>query len=135
VAARRRFQATEPGRRRRLRGLGASAAALLAGIHLDRLGHVAREATYLGLLFSVAAVGFGWVAAHLLRSDDIDGWLMGAALAVGATAGYLLSCTVGLPGLSREHWSVLGNTSTLLGAVLLAATGARTRLHAEGNMP
>jgi hypothetical protein len=124
-----------PGRHRRLRGIGAAAAALLAGIHLERLAPAAREAAYLGLLFGVAAVGFGWVALHLVRGDGIDGWLAGAALAVGSTAGYLLSCTVGLPGLSREHWSRLGDSSTTLAAVLLVAAAARSRLESEGCRP
>jgi hypothetical protein len=111
-----------------LRGIGAAAATTLAGVHLGQLGHAAREAAYLGLLFGVAAAAFGCVAVQLLRADDIDGWVAAAALAAGAIAGYLLSCTVGLPGLTPEHWSALGDISSTLAAVLLAAALARSRL-------
>jgi hypothetical protein len=128
VAATRRVPARALRRHRRLRGVAAVAAATLAGIHLDRLGPAVREATYLGVLFGVAALCFGWVAVRLLRGDDPDGWVAGSALAVGVAAGYLLSCTVGLPGLSRQHWSALGDGSTTLATVLLVAALLRSRL-------
>jgi hypothetical protein len=82
------------------------------------------------VLFAAAAASFGWVAVRLLRADDIDGWLAGAGLALGVATGYVLSCTVSLPGLSPEHWSALGDTSTGLAAVLLVAALARIRLAA-----
>jgi hypothetical protein len=119
-----------PGRHRRLRGIGAAAAATLAGIHVDRLVHAAREAAYLGVLFGVAAASFGWVAVRLLRGDDIEGWVAGAGLALGVATGYVLNCTVGLPGLSPEPWSALGDTSTSLAGVLLSAAVARSRIRA-----
>jgi hypothetical protein len=127
VAARRRLLAVGSGGHRRLRGIGAAAAAILSGVHLDRLDHAAREATYLGVLFGIAAVSFAWVAVRLLHADDVDGWLVGVALAVAITGGYVLSCTVGLPGLSPEHWSALGDSSTSVAVVLLAAAVARSR--------
>jgi peptidoglycan/LPS O-acetylase OafA/YrhL len=130
VAARRLVPVIGPSRHRRLRGIGAAAAATLAGIHVDRLMPAAREAAYLGVLFAAAAASFGWVAVRLLRADDIDGWLAGAGLALGVATGYVLSCTVSLPGLSPEHWSALGDTSTGLAAVLLVAALARIRLAA-----
>jgi peptidoglycan/LPS O-acetylase OafA/YrhL len=131
VAAMRLVPAMGQGRHRRLRGIGAAAAATLAGIHVDRLMHAAREAAYLGVLFGVAAASFGWVAVQLLRGDDIEGWVAGVALALGVATGYVLSCTIGLPGLSPEPWSGLGNTSTSLAAVLLIAATARSRILAS----
>lgn len=128
MAARRRFPGMGSSRHHRRRAMAAGTAALLAGIHLDRVGTAAREAAYLAVLFGVAAIGFGWVAAQLARGDDIDAWVVGAALAAGTTAGYLLSCTVGLPGLSPERWTVLGDSSTVLAAVLLITAVARSRL-------
>jgi peptidoglycan/LPS O-acetylase OafA/YrhL len=127
VAVRRLVPPMGPGRHRRARAVGAAAAAVLAGIHLDRVGHAAREAGYLGVLFAVAAACFGWVAARLFSADDVDSWLAAAALALGVGAGYLLSCTVGLPGISPEQWSVLGDTSTAAAALLLVATVARSK--------
>jgi peptidoglycan/LPS O-acetylase OafA/YrhL len=120
-----------PGRHRRLRGVGAATAVTLAGIHVDRLVHAAREAAYLGVLFGVAAASFGWVAVQLLRGDDIEGWVAGVGLALGVATGYILSCTIGLPGLSPEPWSGLGDTSTSLAGVLLLAAVARSRILAS----
>ena len=85
-----------------------------------------REAAYLGVLFLLAGAGFGWVAWKLLRSDDLDSWLVAAALAMGVAAGYLLSCTVGLPGLPIEHWSELGDASTTIAAVVVALAAIRS---------
>jgi hypothetical protein len=116
------------GRYRRLRGIAAAAAATLAGIHVGRLAYAAREAAYLGVLFGVAAASFGWVAGRLLRGDDIEGWVAGAGLALGVATGYVLSCTVGLPGLAPEQWSALGDTSTSLAGVLLVAAVVRSRI-------
>ncbi len=135
MAARRRIRAMGPGPHRRLRGIGAAAATTLAGVHLGQLGHAAREAAYLGVLFGVAAAAFGSVAVQLLRADDVDGWVAAAALAAGAIAGYLLSCTVGLPGLTPEHWSALGNISTTLAAALLATAFARSGAVANTSNP
>ena len=116
-----------PGRHRPHRGLAAAASAALAGVHLDRVVVASREATYLGVLFLGAGVGFGWVAWKLLRSDNFDSWLAGAALALGVAAGYVLSCTVGLPGLPIERWSELGDTSTTLAILVLALAAIRSR--------
>ena len=127
MALSRRVPPMGGGRHRRARAVGASAAAVLAGIHLDRLGQATREAGYLGLLFAVTAACFGWVVARLWRTDDVDGWLAGAALALGVAVGYLLSCTVGLPGISPEQWSAMGDASTGVAAVLLVSTAACSR--------
>lgn len=115
------------GGSRFVRGLAAAASAGLAGVHLDRVVIASREAAYLGVLFLVAGAGFGWVVWKLFRSDDLESWLAGAALALGVAAGYLLSCTVGLPGLPIEHWSDLGDTSTTLAVVVLALAAIRSR--------
>ena len=115
-----------PGRHRRQRALAAFACAGLAGVHLDRVDMAWREAAYLGVLFLLAGAGFGWVAWKLLRSDDLDSWLVAAALAMGVAAGYLLSCTVGLPGLTTEHWSELGDASTTIAVVVVALAAIRS---------
>lgn len=127
MAARHPVPAIGPNRHRRAQAIGAAAAAVLAGIHVARLARAAREAGYLGALFAVAAACFGWVAVRLFTTDDVDGWLAGASLAIGVGAGYVLSCTVGLPGISREHWNSLGDASTGVAAVLLLAAVARIR--------
>jgi len=83
------------------------------------------------VLFVGAGVAFAWVAWKVLRSDDVDHWLAGAALSLGVVAGYVLSCTVGLPGLSIEHWSKLGDISTALACALVALACIRSRVVAQ----
>jgi hypothetical protein len=112
-------------RHRRQRVLAAFACAGLAGVHVDRVVAAWREAAYLGVLFLLAGAGFSCVAWKLLRSDDLDSWLAAAALALGVAGGYLLSCTVGLPGLPLEHWSELGDATTTVAVVVLALAGIR----------
>lgn len=134
MAGRRLVPSSAPGRLHRQRGLAAAASAALAGVHLDHAVAAMREATYLGVLFLGAAGGFGWVAWKLLHSDDLDSWLAAAALALGVVAGYVLSCTVGLPGLPTEQWSDLGDTSTALAVLVVALAGVRT-WSASARMP
>ncbi|MCA1842000.1 MAG: hypothetical protein LC792_02175, partial [Actinobacteria bacterium] len=127
VAGRRLVPSMGPGRHRRHRVIAAAASAALAGVHIDHVAAASREAAYLGVLFVAAGAGFGWVAWKLLRSDDLDSWLAGGALALGVAAGYLLSCTVGLPGLPTEHWSDLGDTSAILAAFVVVLAVIRSR--------
>jgi len=71
-------------------------------IHLVTAPDSFGEATYKGLLFVANGVG-GLVAAVGVYRDRGDwGWLLGALVAGGAFVGYVLSRTVGLPGLPAE---------------------------------
>ena len=126
MAGRRLVPSIGPGRHPRQRGLAAFACAGLAGVHLERVAVAWREAAYLGVLFLLAGAGFGWVAWKLLGSDDADSWLVAAALAIGVAAGYLLSCTVGLPGLPSERWSELGDVSTTVAVVVVVLAAVRS---------
>ena len=125
MAGRRLVPSVGPEWHRRQRALAAFASAGLAGVHFDRVLTAWREAAYLGVLFVLAGAAFGWVAWKLLRSDELDSWLTAAALAVGVAAGYVLSCTVGLPGLPIEHWSEVGDASTTVAVVVLALAAIR----------
>jgi hypothetical protein len=71
-------------------------------IHLATARDSFGEATYKGLLFVANGIG-GLVAAVGVYRDRGDwGWLLGALVAGGALVGYVLSRTVGLPGLPAE---------------------------------
>jgi hypothetical protein len=61
------------------------------------------EATYLGLLF-LANFGGAVVAAIGIYRGNKWGWGLGALLAGGAFAGYVISRTLGLPGMPVEVW-------------------------------
>lgn len=116
------------GQSRHRRVAGAVAATGLAAVHADRLASAAREAVYLGVLFAIVTVGSGWVAVRVLRTDDLEAWWIGGVLAAGVAAGYVLSCTVGLPGLPPKPWSALGVGSSAVAVLFLAAAVTRRRL-------
>lgn len=116
------------GQRRHRRVAGAAAAAALAAVHADRLLVAAREAVYLGVLFAVATGGFGWVALRVLRADDVEAWWIGALLAAGVAGGYVLSCTIGLPGLRPTSWSPLGVASSTVAVTFLVTALGRSRM-------
>ena len=70
-------------------------------IHLVTARDSFGEATYKGLLFVANGVGALVAAVGVYRDRDW-GWLLGALVAGGAFLGYVLSRTVGLPGLPAE---------------------------------
>ena len=77
--------------------------AALGLIHLLEAPDELEEATYLGLLF-LANFGGAVVAAIGIYRNYRWGWLLGVMLAGGSIVGYVVSCTVGLPGLDVEPW-------------------------------
>lgn len=126
MAVRLRVPALGQSRHRRV--VGATAAAGLAAVHADRFAFAARDAVYLQVLFAVATVGFGSVAVRVLRADDLEAWWLGAVLAAGTAAGYILSCTVGLPGLPPKPWSALGVGGSAVALLFLVTAVTRSRL-------
>ena len=83
---------------------GASLIVALGMIHLLEAPEGLEEAAYLGLLF-LANFGGAVVAAIGIYRNYRWGWLLGVMLAGGAFVGYVLSRTVGLPGLPvEEEW-------------------------------
>ena len=91
-------------------------------IHLATARDSFGEATYKGLLFVANGIG-ALVAAIGVYRDRADwGWLLGALVAGGAFLGYVLSRTVGLPGLPAEPeawFEPLGVASLVVEAVFL----------------
>jgi hypothetical protein len=113
---------------------GASLIAAVGLIHLLEAREELEEATYLGLLF-LANFGGAVVAAIGIYRGHKWGWGLGALLAGGAFVGYVISRTLGLPGMPVEAWlEPLGVLSLIveglfigLGLAILArpAKGAR----------
>ena len=98
-------------------------------IHIATARDSFSEATYKGLLFVANGIGAFLAAAGIYRNRADWGWLLGALVAGGAFLGYVLSRTVGLPGLPAEPdaWlEPLGLASLIAEGVFLAAfAGAR----------
>jgi hypothetical protein len=98
-------------------------------IHLVTARESFGEATYKGVLFVANGVG-ALVAAVGVSRDRDWGWLLGALVAGGAFVGYVLSRTVGLPGLPAEPdaWlEPLGVASLITEAVFLIAFATTRR--------
>lgn len=98
-------------------------------IHLVTTRDSFGEATYKGLLFVANGVGALVAAVGVYRDRDW-GWLLGALVAGGAILGYVLSRTVGLPGLPAEPdawFEPLGVASLIAEAVFLMAFAVRRR--------
>jgi hypothetical protein len=98
-------------------------------IHLMTARDSFGEATYKGVLFVANGVGALVAAVGVYRDRDW-GWLLGALVAGGAFLGYVLSRTVGLPGLPAEPdawFEPLGVASLMAEAVFLMAFAVTRR--------
>jgi hypothetical protein len=101
-------------RARRELTLAGAGLVLVAGlIHLFLTPEHFEEIAYLGVLFLADFAG-SVVAAYGIYRGRRWGWALGALVARGALVAYLLSCTVGLPGVEEGHllepWGVLAMT-------------------------
>jgi len=73
----------------------------VGAIHLVTAPDQFNDATYKGLLFLANAAGVAVAAIGIWRSQQW-GWLLGLAISAATAAGYVLSRTVGLPGLPAD---------------------------------
>ncbi len=92
-------------------------------LHLYMAPQEYGETPYMGILFGINFVA-ALIAAVGIYRHETWGWLLGVGIAAGSLVGYLLSRTVGLPGMEIEEWlQPLGIFSLLVegGFILLAA--------------
>jgi hypothetical protein len=62
------------------------------------------DATYKGLLFLANGIAAVVAAFGIYGGERIWGWGLGVLVAGGALVGYVISRTVGLPGLAPDVW-------------------------------
>lgn len=62
------------------------------------------DAAYKGILFGLNGLGAAIAAIGIYRGERTWGWGLGLLVAAGALIGYLISRTVGLPGLEPDEW-------------------------------
>jgi hypothetical protein len=73
------------------------------------------ETSYIGLMFGMCGVASVIAAIGIVRGEPLWGWGLGLLIAGGAFVGYILSRTVGLPGMEVEEWlNSLGILSLVL---------------------
>lgn len=71
-------------------------------IHLIEAPENLEEALYKGVLFFLNAAGALIAAVGILRGQRGWGWSLGGMIAFGSIVGYVISRTVGLPGLEVD---------------------------------
>jgi hypothetical protein len=79
--------------------------ALVGLIHLVEAPEYFEEPTYLGILFVANVLGAGVAAVGIYRGERTWDWTLGAGVAGGAFIAYLISCSVGLPGLDEAEFA------------------------------
>lgn len=84
-----------------LKWLAIGAVLVTGGIHLVEARDAFGDAAYKGILFVANGLGAIVAAVWILRHSRA-GWWLGLAVAAGAMVAYILSRTVGLPGLPPE---------------------------------
>src|SRR5215208_6213058 len=101
-------------------GAGISLIVVLGLIHLINSPEDLEEGSYTGLLYLANFVGALAAAIGIYRGRSW-GWSLGALVSVGAFVGYVISRTVGLPGLPvEEEWlEPLGLLSLLVEALFV----------------
>ncbi len=72
-------------------------------VHLAMVSQEYGETPYMGILFGINFVA-ALIAAVGIYRHETWGWLLGVAIALGSLVGYVLSRTVGLPGMEIEAW-------------------------------
>ena len=102
-----------------LEWIGIALIAVIGVIHLILMRGEYEEAHYMGMLFAANFVGAIIAAVGIYRGSNW-GWILGFLVAAGSLAGYILSRTVGLPGMEIEEWlDPYGVVSLVLEAVFI----------------
>ena len=101
-------------------GAGISLIVIVGFIHLINSPEDLEEGSYTGLLYLANFFGAILAAIGIYRGRSW-GWSLGALVSVGAFVGYVISRTIGLPGLAvEEEWlEPLGLLSLLVEALFV----------------
>ena len=87
---------------------------LLTGLvhFIEVRGHMGEEAM-LAWMFILNGLG-SLLAAYGIYKRQAFGWLLGLIIAGGAIAGYLISRTVGMPGMHVEEVNAVGVAAVII---------------------
>ncbi|HEU4792541.1 MAG TPA: hypothetical protein VFS96_02685 [Nitrolancea sp.] len=88
----------------RVKWAGITLIAATGLIHLIEAPEYFEFATYLGVAFLLNVVGALVAAVGIYRNRIGWGWLLGLLVAAGAFVMYVVSRTIGLPGLTETEW-------------------------------
>jgi hypothetical protein len=107
--------------RTQIRRLAAALLAATGALHLLLAPEYLQEKAYIGALFILGGLTALAVAARLWTRHDRPAWALGALIAAGMAAGFILSRSVGLPGFHESDWELSGIVSVLLEAGFIGA--------------
>jgi hypothetical protein len=107
--------------RTQIRRLAAALLAATGALHLLLAPEYLQEKAYIGALFILGGLTALVVAARLWTRHDRQAWALGALIAAGMAAGFILSRSVGLPGFHESDWELSGIVSVLLEAGFIGA--------------
>jgi hypothetical protein len=85
-------------------GMGIALILVTGFIHLMDAPSSFDDATYKGMLFVANGLGAAIAAIGIARGAKTWGWGLGTLVAGGAFVAYIISRTVGLPGLQPDVW-------------------------------
>ncbi len=122
----------DTGATRNLKWAGIALILAVGLIHLVEIPEYFADAAYLGVLFAANAVLAVVAAVGIARGATGWGWSLGALVAGGAFVAYVVSRTVGLPGLAdAEFFDPVGVASLVLEAFYLVACLRALSSHRE----
>ena len=113
--------------RTQIRRLAAALLAATGALHLLLAPEYLQEKAYIGALFILGGLGSLAVAARLWTRHDRQAWMLGALIAAGMAAGFILSRSIGLPGFHESDWELSGIVSLLLEAGFIGALAWHAR--------
>jgi len=85
-------------------GMGIALILVTGIIHLLDAPDSFEEMFYKGALFALSGGAAVFAAIGIYRGSRGWGWNLGAMVAGGAFVGYILSRTIGLPGIPPDEW-------------------------------
>jgi hypothetical protein len=101
-------------------GAGIALILVTGAIHFIDAPSSFGDATYKGVLFLTNGIAAIVAAVGIYRGDRTWGWGLGVLVAGGALVSYVISRTVGLPGLAPDVWlEPLGILSLLVEATFV----------------
>ncbi len=110
---------------RRSDGIGIALILSTGIVHMSMFREEYAEAPYLGVMFLGAFIGSILAATAIYRQELLWGWGIGAFIALGSIAGYLLSRTVGLPVSGIEPWGPASGYVSLVAEILFVVLSVR----------
>jgi hypothetical protein len=113
-----------------LRWVAAALLLVTAAVHVPLVPEHLREAPYVGMMFVALVLGCAGMALVLILHTSWITWELTAALATLALVAFLVSRTIGLPGLGDDvgNWTEPLGFPAIIAEILTTLVAARALL-------